>query len=79
MTEKMDKLERRIDDLIDFLCADDGYFLFRFQFCVESIIESLFEIRHFYETLPAYGFPSQVKEVDVLIAMLSFVDQSILK
>lgn len=79
MTEKMNKLEKRIDDLIDFICTDEGYFLFRFQFCVESIIESLFEIRHFYETLPAYGFPSQVKDVDVLIAMLSFVDQSIIR
>ena len=41
------------------------------------MIESLFEVREFYETLATKGGPVFVREVDTAIAMLWYIDQSI--
>lgn len=77
MTDKIRKLNDRRQELDDLVHTDETNVLFKFQCYIEGMIESLFEVREFYETLATKGGPVFVREVDTAIAMLWYIDQSI--
>lgn len=79
MTEKFNKLNKSNVKLDNLVHTDDVNLIFEFQCHVESVIENLFNIREFYEVLGVEGGPSYVKDIDTAIAMLWYIDQTIIR
>lgn len=79
MTEEITNLNKKKANLDDLIYTSNANLVFQFQCHVESIIESLFKVRNFYEILAIEGGPSYVKDIDTAIAMLWYIDQTIIR
>ena len=79
MTEKMNMLVERTNRLDNLVHKDETNLVFKFHCHVESVIEALFKVRLFYETLAATGGISCINDLDTAIASFWYVDQTIVR
>ena len=79
MTLNMRKLRGRTKSLDKLIRKEERDLLFKFQCHIEAVIESLFKVRPFYETLEVKGGISCVENIDTAIAIFWYIDQSIVR
>lgn len=79
MTAKMRILKARMKSLDDLVHEDETNLIFKFHCHVESVIECLFKMRLFYETLAANKVAFLIEDLDTVIASLWYIDQTIVR
>lgn len=79
MTEEIISLNKKRTNLDNLIHTSNTNLIFQFHCYIEDIIDSLFRVRNFYEVLEVEGGPSYVKDVDTAIAMLCYIEKTIIR